>query len=343
MIPVTKHGVILEKTNFGFENAGVLNPAAIKEGAVVHLFYRAVHMGNYSTIGYCQLDGPLTLSDRLDVPVIFPQGEHETHGVEDPRISKIDGLYYLTYTAYDGLNALGAYATAEVLPVFEKMGILTPQVTYDHFKHLTESQSPLNEKYQRYNAISHTNGHGDKKALVWSKNVVFFPRRINGKLHFLQRIKPGIQIVYVNEMSELTPAFWDDYLLHFHHFIVLEPKHRHEISYLGAGCPPIETEHGWLIIYHGVHDTTTGYKYHACAALLELDNPSVEIARLSKPLFSPDQDYEIRGEVNNVCFPTGCVLFDDQLFIYYGAADERIACESVSLSDLLAELLLNAK
>jgi predicted GH43/DUF377 family glycosyl hydrolase len=339
MIEAKKHGVILSKTDLGFENAGVLNPAAIQEGNTVHVFYRAVRKGNYSTIGYCRLEGPLTVVERFDTPVLFPQAAYESQGVEDPRVSKIDGLYYLTYTAYDGLNALGAYATTETLPHFEKKAILTPQISYDDFSRLAESKGLVNEKYLRYNGHPAFHNEVDKKALVWDKNVVFFPRRIDGKLVFLHRIKPDIQIVCVNEMADLTPAFWEDYFLHLHEHIVLAPKHRHEISYIGGGCPPIETEHGWLVIYHGVHDTAAGYKYVACAALLDLENPSKELSRLPHPLFSPEHDYELRGEVNNVCFPTGTALFGDDLYIYYGAADEQIACASMSLSGLLAELL----
>jgi len=339
MIEVIKHGVILSKTDFGFENAGVLNPAAIREGDHVHIFYRAVRHGNYSTIGYCRLDGPLTVVERFDMPVLFPQGDTESHGVEDPRVSKIDGLYYLTYTAYDGVNALGAYATAETLPHFEKKGILTPQITYEDFRRLAESKDPVNEKYLRYNGHPVIHTDPTKKTFVWDKNIVFFPRRIHGKLFFLHRIKPDIQLVKVNDLEELTPAFWEDYFLHLHEHIVMEPKHRHEVSYIGAGCPPIETAKGWLVIYHGVHDTASGYKYVACAALLDLENPFIEIARLKSPLFSPEHDYEIRGEVNNVCFPTGTALFGDKLYIYYGAADEQIACASVSLSALLEALI----
>jgi len=343
MVEVTKHGVILEKTDLGFENEGVLNPAVIREGESVHLFYRAVRKGNYSTIGYCRLEGPLKVVERLDTPVLFPQTASESQGVEDPRISKIDGLYYLTYTAYDGVNALGAYATTEVLPHFQKKGIFTPQIAYDDFRHLAESQHQINKKYLRYNGYSALNSHTDTKALVWNKNVVFFPRRINGKLHFLQRIKPDIQIVSIQEMEALTPLFWEDYLMRLEEYIVLKSKFRHEISYLGGGCPPIETAHGWLVIYHGVHDISSGYKYVACAALLDLEQPSKELSRLPYALFAPEHDYEIRGEVNNVCFPTGTALFDDTLYIYYGAADERIACASVSLSELLTELMLHAK
>jgi predicted GH43/DUF377 family glycosyl hydrolase len=80
--------------------------------------------------------------------------------------------------------------------------------------------------------------------------------------------------------------------------------------------------------------------YSACAALLDLDNPKKEIARLPYPLFSPKHEWEVRGVVDFVVFPTGTALFDDTLYIYYGAADEHIACASLSLSALVAELLL---
>ena len=181
--------------------------------------------------------------------------------------------------------------------------------------------------------------HPDKKIFLWDKNVVFFPRRINGKLYFLHRIKPDIQIACFNNLQELTPAYWENYFLHFNENIVLTPKYSHEVSYLGGGCPPIETEAGWLVIYHAVHDTTQGYVYVACAALLDLENPQIEIARLPYPLFKPELAWELKGEVNNVVFPTGTALFDDTLYIYYGAADKRIACVSMSLKELLAELV----
>ena len=93
MIAVKKEGILLKKTFLAFEEDGVLNPAVIREGNTVHLFYRAVRKGNYSTIGYCKLDGPLTLIERSEVPVLVPETEGESHGVEDPRIVRIDDLY----------------------------------------------------------------------------------------------------------------------------------------------------------------------------------------------------------------------------------------------------------
>lgn len=340
MIEVKKEGILLEKTNAVFENEGVLNPAVIRDSDAIHLFYRAVRKGNYSTIGYCKLEGPLTLKERYDTPVIIPHSEYESQGVEDPRIVKIDGLYYMTYTAYNGVNALGALATSTDLKHFEMQGLIVPQVTFDEFKRLAECSGEVNKKYFRH--VRHFKPN--KKIFLWDKNVIFFPRRINGKLYFLHRIRPGIQIVAVKDLRELTKEFWEDYLLHLHKHIVIDPVHEgHEASYIGGGCPPVETEHGWLIIYHGVHDTPEGYVYSACAALLDLKNPQKEIARLPYPLFKPEHEWELKGEVNNVCFPTGTVLIGDSLYIYYGAADERIACASVSLSALLAELLNNKK
>lgn len=339
MITIKKEGVVLNKTSLVFEEAGVLNPAIMHEGNDIHMFYRAVRKGNYSSIGYCKLDSPLNIIERWDTPLLFPQLSHELQGVEDPRIVKIDGVYYLTYTAYDGINALGSLATSTDLRHFEKHGVLVPKVHFSHFFHLAQSKGNVNEKYFR----AHTQDVllkklQDNRILLWDKNVIFFPRRINKQLVFLHRIRPGIQIVFVNELPDLTKDFWDDYFLHFQDHILMDSHYEHEASYIGGGCPPIETEDGWLLIYHGVHDTPTGYIYCACASLLDLENPGREIARLPYPLFHPEYDYELTGYVNNVCFPTGTVLIDNTLYIYYGAADEQIACASLNISELIAEL-----
>jgi beta-1,2-mannobiose phosphorylase / 1,2-beta-oligomannan phosphorylase len=147
MIEVKKEGILLEKTNLGFENEGVLNPAVITDDNGIHLFYRAVSKGNYSSIGYCKLKDPLHIEKRSDTPVLFPQFDYESHGVEDPRIVKIDDLFYLTYTAYDGVNAMGALAISKDLKQFEKKGIIVPQITYDEFSHLAAAKGTINEKY----------------------------------------------------------------------------------------------------------------------------------------------------------------------------------------------------
>jgi predicted GH43/DUF377 family glycosyl hydrolase len=322
-----------------FENEGVLNPAAIREGNHVHLYYRAVQKGNHSSIGYCKLEGPLTIVERWNKPIMVPEFDYESQGVEDPRIVKIDDLYFMSYTAYDGLNALGALATSKDLIHFEKQGIIVPSISYAEFVRLVNKNIKIKEGYysdhQFYKLQS-----DPEKYLLWDKNVVFFPRRINGKLMFLHRIRPGIQIVSVNNLEELTYEFWGKYFTNLHDHIVLEPMYAHESRYAGAGCPPIETKHGWLLIYHGAEETDKGIVYSACAAaLMDINNPTKVIARLPYPLFSPEYNWELIGEVDNVVFPTGTALFGDTLYIYYGAADKRIACASISLSALLSELL----
>ena len=343
MVNVKKEGILLAKTALVFENEGVLNPAILQEENIVHIFYRALRKGNYSTIGYCKLDGPLTIVERNKKPLLCPEFEYESHGVEDARIVKIDDLYYLTFTAYDGVNALGCLATSTDLKTFERHGVITPQVTYEEFSCIAECNAHLNEKYERYHIHIHNDIHNnpDKTLLLWDKNVILFPRKINNQFCFLHRIRPDIQIAMVNSIKELTKEYWTDYFLHLNKYIVLSPKYEHEISYIGGGCPPIETKEGWLIIYHGVHDSVEGYVYNACAALLDLENPCKEIARLPYALFKPDFYWELKGEVNNVVFPTGTALFDDTLYVYYGAADKRIACASMSLKELMSELLQN--
>jgi len=340
MITVKKEGVILNKGTLEFENEGVLNPAIMQEGNTVHIFYRAVRTGNNSTVGYARLEGPLNLVQRDTEPLIVPETPEESQGIEDARIVKIDDTYYMTYTAYDGWNVLGTLTTSKDLKTFERKGTIVPVMTYEKFSSLIKESDHLNKKYLRFRPMAPTHGNPTaNESTIWDKNVILFPRKINGQFVYFHRIRPGIQLVKVDRFEDLTEEFWEDYITHFDQHIVMESKYEHEISYIGGGCPPIETKAGWLIIYHGVHDTPTGFVYTACAALLDLDDPVKELARLPYPLFAPEYDWEQEGYVNNVCFPTGTALFNDTLYIYYGAADEQIACASLSLSALVDELV----
>jgi predicted GH43/DUF377 family glycosyl hydrolase len=345
MIEIKKEGILLTKTGIEFENEGVLNPAVIREGDSVYLLYRAVQLWNQSTIGYCRLDGPLTVADRWEKPVMVPEFDYESKGVEDPRIVKIGDTYYMSYTAYDGTNARGALATSKDLIHFKKKGIIVPQMTYSEFVFLVESagNKVVIDNYCHNHNFYNQDTDPEKIIKLWDKNVVFFPRRINGNLVFLHRIRPGIQLVSVKSLSELTDEFWKDYFCHLQENILMDPVYKYESGYIGSGCPPIETKQGWVMIYHGVEETESGYVYSACAALLELNNPSKVLARLPYKLFSPELEWEIHGEINNVCFPTGTALFGDTLFIYYGAADSNIACASLNLNILIKELLNNAE
>lgn len=343
MLTVKREGVILENTTNEFENDSVLNPAVIADGNTVHLFYRAVRTGNHSSIGYCRLEGPLQVVERSQSPLLFPQFDYESKGVEDPRIVYIDKCYYLTYTAYDGHNVMGALAVSKNLKQWDKLGVITPQLSYDNFKETASTEENQESKYFRFDSSQEAETMSGKKLYVSDKDLVLFPRKINGKFYLMHRIKPDIQLIAVEYLAELTTTFWHDYFLHFENHILLRPVHPHESSYIGAGCPPIETPEGWVLIYHSVRDTIDGYIYSASAALLDLEHPEIELSRLNYPLFGPETEYELTGIVNRVCFPTGAVQFGDRLYIYYGAADKCIACASVVFTELVDELLKNKK
>ncbi|HLP12758.1 MAG TPA: hypothetical protein VK177_12550 [Flavobacteriales bacterium] len=340
---VKKEGVLLEKTHFGFENEGVLNPAVYQDGNTVHMFYRAVRKGNFSSIGYAQFNGPLNLTLRHEKPLLHPQHDYEAQGMEDPRIVKFDQTYYMTYTAYDGINALAALAVSNDLIHFEKKGLMAPQIKFEIFRHLLECAPGLNPKYFRHYEFHKLRNELHDKRFVWNKNMVFFPRKINNQFVFLNRVWPGIQIAFVDDTDLLDMNFWDDYYMNLSQHILMDPFFEHESSHIGAGAPPIETEQGWLVIYHGVFDSPKGYVYNACAALLDLEDPRKIIGRLPYPLFKPEFDYELEGEVNNVCFPTGTAIFNDELYVYYGAADDKIACASIRMNELLDELMKTHK
>lgn len=334
MVAVKNEGIILESTGLSFESKAVLNPACIDVNGIVHMFYRAVGHDNYSTIGYCQLKDNKVIK-RLPYPVLVPEYDYEKQGVEDPRIVFLRGVYYLFYTAFDGRNARVAYATSSDLMKFEKHGVISPNILYNDAEAIFRKHN-LKEAYLLCKADCEA--IGGKDILLWDKDAFLFPRRINGKFALVHRILPDIQIAYFDNFTDLTEAYWNDYLHNLQQHILLAPQYPFEARNIGGGCPPIETLAGWLLIYHGTQETANGVTYHAAATLLNLKNPLKVIGRLNYPLFSPEETWEKTGDVDNVVFPTGAVVRNDRVYIYYGAADKLIAAKSVDLTELLTEL-----
>ena len=121
MVTIEKLGIILSPTEKEFENTGVLNPGIYQEGNTVHILYRATQEGNYLYHWICQNRWPNENSRKSrKTLIIYRDFDYEKQGVEDARIVKIEDTYYITYTAYDGVNALGALATSKDLINFEK-------------------------------------------------------------------------------------------------------------------------------------------------------------------------------------------------------------------------------
>ncbi len=334
MIEIQDLGIILEKSENSFESTGVLNPACIQVDGITHMFYRAIQGQNYSSIGYCQLkDGEVIY--RSKEPILLPEQDYEKSGVEDPRVVLFEGIYYLFYTAYDGKNALLAYAISNQLPNFTKQGLISPKRSYKDIQQIF-SKLTLPEKYVWYS--EHYQESVAPDVLVWDKDSFIFPERINDKIALVLRIMPGIQIAYFNDFAELKEEYWQKYFSEFSKYIILDPKYWYESRKIGGGCPPIKTADGWLFIYHASEDNPKGRIYHASAALLDLKDPSKVLYRLPNPLFSPGNEWEMASDGTKIVFPTGTVVEGEDLYIYYGAADLRICAKKMKLRDLIDEL-----
>ncbi|HDZ22156.1 hypothetical protein LCGC14_1002420 [marine sediment metagenome] len=105
---------------------------------------------------------------------------------------------------------------------------------------------------------------------------------------------------------------------------------------IGASAPPIETEYGWLEIYHGVKETSHGPIYRLGAAMLDRDDPTKILCRSSIPILAPREDYERTGDIPNVVYSTGAIMEEDgALKIYYSGADTCICVGTVRLEELM--------
>ncbi len=111
---------------------------------------------------------------------------------------------------------------------------------------------------------------------------------------------------------------------------------------IGLSSPPIETERGWLVIFHGVRQNAAGSLYRLGLALFDAQKPEICLQRSNEWMFGPEEPYELRGDVDNVVFPCGHTLAadGDTLHLYYGAADMRIGLATGSVRAMLAWLEL---
>lgn len=334
MVAVEDMGVVLSPRDNSWESLAVLNPAAISDKGTNWIFYRAVDCNNVSNIGWAKVNGA-TVLERGDLPLLEPEHNYEFKGLEDPRVVAVEGKFYMFYAAYDGENARTAYAVSEELPVFKKMGVISAEITYWEAGLILEKQK-LNEKYINF-AKSHMNSLGSQVKL-WQKDTFIFPDKFNGNYLMMHRILPGIQLLEFKDFSDLTPDFWKKELEQLENNILMDPVFPWESNNIGGGCPPIKTNDGWLVIYHAVEFSGGLNIYRAGAALLDAENPRKVIGRLAEPLFSPTLTYEKEGIVPFVVFPTGAIVENEDLWVYYGAADKVVGVKRVNLPQLLSQL-----
>ncbi len=162
------------------------------------------------------------------------------------------------------------------------------------------------------------------------KNAALFPRTFDGLYAMLHRPSVGGGSIWVSYSPDLVYWGKPDVV------IPVRGGPWWDGVRVGAGLPPIETEDGWLVIYHGVKRVVGNPIYRLGAALLDINDPHRLIGRARRWLLSPQEHYERTGDAPNVVFTSGGFVRGDELWIYYGAADSCICLAKAKLSDVLA-------
>ena len=164
-----------------------------------------------------------------------------------------------------------------------------------------------------------------------NRNCVIFPRKISGKYAVLHRPSDRAHTPFGDIFYATSPD-----LTHWGcHRFVFGPRGGWQSTKVGPGPAPIETNEGWLLIYHGVWTSCNGYLYYAGGALLDLEKPWKVVARSKDYLLAPTEPYERVGDVPNVVFPSSAVVSGGRLRLYYGCADTCISMAEASIADIV--------
>ena len=172
------------------------------------------------------------------------------------------------------------------------------------------------------------------------KDAALLPNRIDGRWALIHR-----------PMTPLGAHIWISYSPDLRHWgghrIVMEARKGAwwDANKIGLSSPPIETDRGWLMLYHGVKQTASGHLYRIGLALFDIKNPELCLLRGDSWIFGPEADYERGGDVHDVVFPCGHTINPDgdSLNIYYGAGDSSVALAHASVRSLLEWLDTNGK
>lgn len=307
--------ILVPNRDHYWEEFATFNMCTIKKDKTIYGLYRAISavdrlnpQNQTSIIGIAKSKDGINFEERT--PFIIPKEEFDLHGCEDPRVTFFEGKYYIFYTA------LSRYPFS---PEGIKVGVaVSKDLKKVEERHLV---TPFN-----------------------AKAMTLFPKRINGKIVVIFSIHTDIPpakicIAKLDKIEDLwDESFWEEWMkdLDNHSF----DFRRNQYDHLEVGVPPIETKHGWLLIYSHIQnyfespdrlDRIFGVE----VLLLDINDPTKIIGRTAGPILVPSEAYELSGYVSNVIFPTGALLDGDKLSIYYGAADTTTCLAYLSLKDLI--------
>lgn len=177
--------------------------------------------------------------------------------------------------------------------------------------------------------------HYERHGIIFApenKDVTIFPEKIDGKYVAFNRPVPG---------GIGAPEMWlakSPDLLHWgeqKHFCGLSKEDSWDNGRIGGGAVPFKTDKGWVKIYHAADKND---RYCLGAFLLDLNDPSKVLAKTSQPILQPETEYEKTGFFGNVVFTCGCLLKDETVILYYGAADDKICRADIRLEDIFAAM-----
>lgn len=293
-----------------WEAAAAFNGCPIEEGSTYHILYRAQSTKGLSTIAHAESYDRVTFVHHK--PLITPEYAWERHGCEDPRVTRLDETYYIFYTAI-----------ADWPP--KPTGIKAAVAMTKNFKTIDEKHlvTPFN-----------------------AKAMTMFPQKIDGKIALMLTANSDyppstIGIAYVESIQELlNHDFWQEWYknLKIHEIPLLRSSHDH----VEIGAPPIKTEKGWLLIYSYIKSYLTSHKFFTIeAALLDSHNPQKILGISAEPLLFPEYEYELQGNIPNIVFPSGAMVFNRTIGIYYGAADTSVCLATCNLDELLDSMNLH--
>lgn len=302
--------IIGPRQEYEWEAWQTFNPGVILLNNKVHFLYRAIGSDGISRIGYAVSRDGFAIDERLPYPiyahrvrqyyynVFFPSGGG-WGGVEDPRLTLVDGRLYLFHVLLDGIPQLAVSSIAE-----------------DDFTNRRWKWSQA--------AIISPPG-------VVVKSGCLFPEKIGGKYAILYRIFPDIWIDYVDSLE-----FPNGQYLNGRPVIHIR-KQEWDSRKIGAGAPPIKTPYGWLLIYYAVDERDVS-KYKIGAMILDSQNPEHVLHRTSQPILGPTEWYENNGHKSGIAYPCGAVVKDGNLLIYYGGADSYVCVASTNFNEFVDAL-----
>ena len=278
---------ILSPQGDSWESSGTFNPAVVRRDGKFVMLYRAQDTAGTSRLGYAESNDVIHFARRNE-PVLSPEAWYEEDGgVEDPRLVKIGGIYYLTYTGYNKKDAQLCLAKSKDLVHWQRLGVILPAYKGNWNKGWTKSGAILAEKIHAEYWMYWLGTAGDKTdqmGLSRSKDLV----------HWTEVTKTPI--------LPRRPGKFDSR--------VVEP-----------GPPPILTEKGILLIYNGADDNLV---YRVGIAIFDRNDPAKLLYRSESPVFAPELEWERVGQVPNVVFVEGMARQNDRWLFYYGGADKYV-------------------